>query len=534
MDIQWQSSVRKTIEDGQAVLGIELGSTRIKAVLIDSTGAILGVGVHSWESELVDGFWTYSIEDVLGGLQASYLDLKTNVSESLGVVIRRLKFAGISAMMHGYLAFDADDQLLTPFRTWRNTTTGVAAAGLSELFQQNIPQRWSIAHLYQAMLNGEEHVDRIAFLTTLAGYVHWKLTGERVLGVGDASGMFPIAADGLSYDQRCLDLFAERASEYSWDLASILPRIETAGRQAGALSVDGAALLDPSGDLEAGAIFCPPEGDAGTGMVATHSVAQRTGNISVGTSVFGMIVLEKALSGVYEAVDIVTTPHGKPVAMIHCNNGTSDLDAWLQLFAAATRQSAPGGEISNVYDALLPLALDGDRDADGIVPFNFVSGEPVLGLSAGVPLLLRQPDSRLTLANFFRSHLMSMFATLAIGIELLKTNEDVAVDHFVAHGGIFKTKDVAQVILAAALESEVRVNLSASEGGAWGIALLANFVGRPESETLDNYLDRAVFTNENPAVVLPSEADCEGYARFLENYRGALSVQPAAIDLVQR
>lgn len=523
------------ISQGEVSLGIELGSTRIKAVLINVESKILAVGSHTWENSLIDGVWTYSLEDVEAGVQAAFADLQRNVEGRYGVRITNLKTVGVSAMMHGYLAFDADDQLLVPFRTWRNTMTEAAAEELSELFGMNIPQRWSVAHYYQAVLNGESHVSRVSFLTTLAGYVHWKLTGIRALGVGDASGMFPIGVDG-NYDQDMARLFDERLAQRTGkastaSVLSLLPPVLSAGQAAGELSPAGARYLDPSGELQPGALACPPEGDAGTGMVATNAVTAHTGNVSVGTSVFAMVVLDQPLAKSHLEIDVVATPDGKPVAMVHCNNGTTELDEWVGVFREFASMVGVDVATSDLYDMLYKQALGGATDADGVVAFNYLSGEPITGTSAGMPMYVRELDSRLTLSHFIRAQLMGVFATLRLGMDILTVNEGVVVTELVAHGGVFKTPKVAQSILAAALDIPITVREGAGEGGAWGIAVLANYL-RDEFRdlTLSDYLE-GVFADNDESVRRPVSADVEGFDGFLANYRRAL---PAQRMLTQR
>ncbi|MBP3648216.1 MAG: FGGY-family carbohydrate kinase, partial [Clostridia bacterium] len=483
------------ISEGKAVLGMELGSTRIKAVLIGADHTPIAMGDHGWENRLENGVWTYHLEDVWTGVQDAYAKLAADVKEKYGVTLTKLSGIGVSAMMHGYLPFDKDDQQLAEFRTWRNTMTEQAAAELTELFGFNIPQRWSIAHLDQAILNGEAHVSQIAHLTTLAGYLHWQLTGQKVLGVGEASGMFPINDETGKYDQRMMAAYNQRlaAKGISWKLEDILPGVLDAGEDAGVLTEKGAKLLDPTGTLQAGALVCPPEGDAGTGMVATNSVAVRTGNVSAGTSVFAMIVLEKSLSKVYPEIDMVTTPTGKPVAMVHCNNCTSDINAWagmLHGFAAAAGKEVSMGD---VYVTLFNAAMEGDKDCDGIINYNYFSGEPVTGLEEGRPMMVRMPDSKLTFANFARSLVYGAIVSLKLGMDIL-TAEKVQIDSLLGHGGFFKTPGVGQKLMAAALGTPVSVMETAGEGGPWGMALLAAYrVNREEGETLDAYLNNKVF-----------------------------------------
>lgn len=525
---------------GRTTLGIELGSTRIKAVLIGPDHAPLAVGSHDWENQLVDRLWTYSLDAVWAGVQQSVAALTDDVRRRHGVEPAGVGALGVSAMMHGYLAFDADGALLTPFRTWRNTNTGRAAVRLSAEFGCNIPHRWSIAHLYQAILDGEEHVGRLDHLTTLAGYVHWQLTGEKVLGIGDASGMVPIdtsTVDGATggYDATILTRFDELAAEAGVELtlADLLPAIAVAGRPAGTLTEAGAALLDPTGRLRPGIPLCPPEGDAGTGMVATNSVAPRTGNVSAGTSIFAMVVLERELDRVHRELDLVTTPAGDPVAMVHCNNGASELDAWAGLFAEFARALGAEVDASTVFETLFTTALDGARDGGGMLAYNYLSGEPITGLEEGRPLFLRSPDSRLSLSTFMRTHLYSSLATLRIGMDVLQKTEGVRLDRMFAHGGLFRTEGVAQRFLAAAIDTPVSVGDVAAEGGAWGIAVLAAFATRPApGQSLAEYLDTTVFAGTSLRTVEPDPADVEGFDAFMQRYVAALPVERAAVEHV--
>ena len=528
-----QNDTQKAIASGKTVLGIELGSTRIKAVLIGEDHTPIASGSHEWENRYENGVWTYSIEDVWTGLQESYRNLARDVFEKYNTPLQAIGAIGFSAMMHGYMAFDQDGKLLVPFRTWRNTMTGQASEQLTDLFQFNIPQRWSIAHLDQAILNKEAHVKNISHLTTLAGYVHWKLTGQKVLGVGEASGMFPIDSKTNDYEKHMLDQFNQRlaAENISWKLQDILPKVLVAGDAAGVLTEEGAKLLDPTGKLPAGIALCPPEGDAGTGMVATNSVAARTGNVSAGTSVFAMIVLEKALSKLYPEIDMVTTPTGKPVAMVHSNNCTSDLNAWVELFREFT--DALGVEISQsrLFEMLYQKALTGDADAGGLLAYNYLSGEHITHLEQGRPLLVRTPESRFTLANFMRVHLFSSLGALKIGMDILFEQEKVQIDQLLGHGGFFKTKEVGQKIMAAAMNVPVSVMETAGEGGAWGIALLASYMlNKTANEPLEAYLSSKVFAGENGATIAPAQTDVAGFAAFMERYKRGLVIERAAVD----
>jgi sugar (pentulose or hexulose) kinase len=530
-----RNEIQKAIESGKTVLGIELGSTRIKAVLIGEDHKPLASGSHEWENRFENGVWTYSLEDVWKGLQESYRNLCNEVTEKYGGTLKTIGAIGFSAMMHGYMAFDKDDNQLVPFRTWRNTITAQASDQLTDLFQFNIPQRWSIAHLHQAILNKESHVRDIDHLTTLAGYVHWKLTGQKVLGVGEASGMFPIDSRTNDYDARMIELFNKqlKAENISWKLQDILPKVLLAGEEAGVLTEEGAKRLDPTGQLPAGIKLCPPEGDAGTGMVATNSVAERTGNVSAGTSVFAMIVLEKALSKLYPEIDMVTTPTGKPVAMVHSNNCTSDLNAWVDLFQEFTQ--ALGVEISesNLYEMLYQKALTGDADGGGLLAYNYLSGEHITHLEHGRPLFVRTPESRFTLANFMRVHLFSSLGALKIGLDILFEREKVKIDQILGHGGFFKTREVGQKIMAAAMNVPVSVMETAGEGGAWGIALLASYMlYKKKNEPLEAWLSDRVFAGKNGMTIAPDQKDVDGFRAFMERYKKGLVIERTAVDVL--
>jgi sugar (pentulose or hexulose) kinase len=527
-----QTDTQNAIESGKTALGIELGSTRIKAVLIGEDHAPIASGSHDWENRLENGVWTYSLESVWAGVQDAYRKLGGEVQAKYGVGLETIGAIGFSAMMHGYVPFDKNGKLLVPFRTWRNTITGQAAEKLTDLFQFNIPQRWSIAHLYQAILNKEPHVRDIHFQTTLAGYVHWKLTGQKVLGVGEASGMFPIDSTTNHYDKRLVELFNGllKAEGIPWTLGDILPKVLVAGDSAGALTEAGARQLDPTGQLKAGIPLCPPEGDAGTGMVATNAVAERTGNVSAGTSVFAMIVLERPLSKLYPEIDMVTTPTGKPVAMVHSNNCSSDLDAWVGLFREFT--GAIGVEIKtpHLYDVLLNQALVGDADCGGLLSYNYFSGEHITHLAEGRPLFVRKPESHFSLSNFMRTHLFSALGALSIGLDIF-TKENVKIDRVLGHGGFFKTKEVGQKIMAAAMNVPVSVMETAGEGGAWGIAVLANYsVGKAKNEPLEIYLSGKVFAGETGSTIAPDKRDVAGFAAFMERYKTGLNIERSAVD----
>ena len=523
--------IRAEIEAGATTLGIEFGSTRIKAVLDDADNEPVAVGTYDWENSFVDGHWTYGDAEIFDGLAGCFASLKAEVEARYGVVLRRVGALGISAMMHGYLAFDAEGKLLVPFRTWRDTTTGAASAELTELFRFHVPERWSVSHLYQAILDGEEHVSRVAFFTTLAGYVHWRLTGERVLSVGDASGMFPIDSATHGYDADMIAKFDGLVAErgMSWKVEDLLPRVLVAGERAGALTETGARLLDPAGELEAGCPLCPPEGDAGTGMIATNSVAPRTGNVSAGTSVFSMVVLEHALADAMRPeIDLVTTPAGDPVAMVHCNNCTSDINAWVDLLCDYSRAMGHAVEKGEVFTRLFNEALAGEKDAGGLVSVPFVSGETVMGVTHGYPVVLRETGARLTLANFMRMHIMAAFGALASGNEALR-EEGVGIDKLYGHGGIFKTPEVAQSLLAAALDAPVTVMETAGEGGAWGQAVAAAYMlHRAEGESLADYLAAHVFGSVGSVTLEPDDADVAGYRVFLERFTRANEAEKAA------
>ncbi|MBX9244593.1 ATPase [Actinotalea ferrariae] len=521
---------RAAIADGLTSLGIELGSTRIKACLVGPDGEVLATGSHDWENQFVDRMWTYALDDVWSGLQGCVAALRDDAERRHGVRPSTVGALGVSAMMHGYLAFDADGELLVPFRTWRNTTTERAATELTEVLGYNIPLRWSVAHLYQAILDDEPHVPRIAHLTTLAGYVHWRLTGRTVLGVGDASGMFPIDPATRRYDADMLARFDELvgARRPGLRLEPLLPEVLVAGQEAGSLTEEGAALLDPTGTLRAGVPLCPPEGDAGTGMVATNAVARRTGNVSVGTSIFAMVVLEKPLERVHHELDVVTTPAGDLVAMVHCNNGASELGAWAEVFGRFAAVLGHPAEPDAVFSALLGESLHGDADGGGLLAYNYLSGEPITGMAEGRPLIVRTPGSRLTLANVVRTQVYGAFATLSLGMRVL-AGEGVEIDTLFAHGGMFRTAGVAQRLLAAAVGAPVAVARTASEGGPWGMAVLAGYL-RAADQDLGEYLDTHVFADATVDVAEPDPADVEGFTAFLERYVEGLAIERAATE----
>lgn len=525
--------VRKQIEDGRTVLGIELGSTRIKAVLAAEDNTPVAGGAHDWENRLENGIWTYSLDDVWSGLQDCYKDLAEDVKKQYGVELQKIGAIGFSAMMHGYMAFDEKGELLVPFRTWRNTITGQASEKLTEVFNYHIPQRWSIAHLYQAVLNGEEHVPSVRFFTTLAGYVHWKLTGEKVLGVGEASGMFPIDIGTGDFNDKMIAQFDGLVADkkFPWKLREIMPKVLTAGDAAGTLTAEGAALLDPTGKLQAGVPFCPPEGDAGTGMAATNSVAQRTGNVSAGTSVFAMIVLEKELKKVYDAIDLVTTPDGSLVAMVHCNNCTSDLNAWVGIFKEFAESMGMKVDMNELFGTLYRKALEGDADCGGLLAYNYFSGEHITGFEEGRPLFVRTPSDNFNLANFMRVHLFTALGALKTGLDILLKEEGVQVDEMLGHGGLFKTKGVGQRIMAAAINASVSVMETAGEGGAWGMALLASYMlHKEDGEALPAFLEEKVFAGQKGTKETPCKEDVVGFDKFMERYAKGLAIERAAVE----
>ncbi len=530
------SDVKNTIISGKAVLGIEFGSTRIKAVLVDENNTPIASGAHDWENRLENGIWTYTLEDIWTGLQDCYKKMTEDVQKQYGVAVEKLGAIGFSAMMHGYLAFDRAGELLVPFRTWRNTITQEASEALTEAFQFHIPQRWSIAHLYQAILNGEAHVPDVDFITTLDGYIHWQLTGEKVLGVGSASGMFPIDSDTKDYYASMIRKFDELVAPkgFPWKVADLLPKVLVAGDNAGTLTAEGAKKLDPTGTLQAGCPLCPPEGDAGTGMAATNSVKQRTGNVSAGTSVFAMIVLEKALEKVHEEIDMVTTPSGDAVAMVHCNNCTSDLNAWVNIFKEFAESFGMDVDMDQLFGTLYHKALEGDKDCGGLLAYNYFSGEHITGFEEGRPMFVRTPDSRFNLANFMRANLYTSLGALKVGLDILMKEEKVAVDRITGHGGLFKTKGVGQSILAGAMDATVSVMMTAGEGGAWGIALLASYmIQKDAGETLEDYLQQKVFGGDEGEKMDPNPEDVKGFDEFICRYRAGFPIERAAVDCLK-
>lgn len=525
-------NIKNAIAAGKTALGIEFGSTRIKAVLVDENNTPIASGSHEWENRLENGVWTYTLEDIWTGLQDCYADMSNDVHKKYGTELTTIGAIGFSAMMHGYMAFDENKKLLVPFRTWRNAMTADAADELTKLFNFNIPQRWSVAHLYQAVLNGEEHVSSIKYQTTLAGYIHWMLSGEFVLGVGEASGMFPIDSSAKNYNEKMLSQFSEIESVKAqpWNIRDILPKVLTAGENAGVLTEEGAKLLDVSGKLKPGIALCPPEGDAGTGMVATNSITKCTGNVSAGTSVFAMVVLEKALKNAYPEIDVVTTPVGDDVAMVHVNTCTSDLNAWVNIFREFAAEA--GFEISTqeLYSTLYKKALEGDADCGGLLAYNYFSGENITGMSEGRPLFVRTPDSNFNLANMMRTHLYSALGTLKLGMDIL-AKENVRIDKMFGHGGLFKTKDVGQKFMAAAINSPVSLMETAGEGGAWGIAVLASYMKtKADGETLTDFLNGKVFADGSVYTLEPDAKDVEGFNAFAKRYAAGLPIERAAVE----
>ena len=525
--------MNEIIKNGKTALGIELGSTRIKAVLIDLDGNVLAVGFHDWENSLVDGVWTYSQDEIFKGVKNAYADLKKKVADQYGETLTTIGAMGISAMMHGYLAFDKDMNLLAPFQTWRNSNTGAAADKLTELFDFNIPLRWTISHIYQRILDKAEHVKNIAYVTTLDSYVHYLLTGEKVTGIGDASGIFPIDSEKMDYDQVMVDKFDEliAGEDVPFKLRDILPKVLLAGQNAGTLTASGAAFLDEGGDLKEGVPVCPPEGDAGTGMTATNSVGVRTGNVSAGTSTFAMLVMEKKLSKVYREIDMVTTPTGYPVAMAHANNGTSDLNAWVSLFGEFAKLMGFEADPGDLYSKLYTNSLEGDADCGGVLSYGYFSGEGITNMTEGRPLVIRQPDAKFTLANFMRSHLYTSLGAVKMGLDILFKQEGAKCDRMMGHGGFFKTPVVGQRYLAAAVNAPVTVMETAGEGGPWGMALLAAYMLEDTAnETLDEYLDKKIFASLKGSVIEPVASDVEGFEKFMEGYRAGLAVERAAVE----
>lgn len=528
-----KAQIKEYIEKNSTYLGIELGSTRIKAVLIAPNHETIASSDYSWENVYENGYWTYHMEDVWTGLQTAFADLCKNVKNEYGVTLKSVASIGFSAMMHGYIPLNKDGQLLAPFRTWRNTTTSESASKLTKLFNFNIPLRWSIAHLYQAMLNGEEHVKDIDYITTLSGYIHYCLTGEKVLGIGDASGMFPIDSDKCDYNSKMLAEFDNISGDMPWKIKDILPKVLCAGENAGFLTEKGAKLLDPTGNLQAGIPFAAPEGDAGTGMVATNAVAVKTGNVSAGTSIFAMIVLEHELSKVYEEIDMVTTPTGKPVAMVHCNNCTNEINAWANVFKEFLVSIGQNPDMNQIFTSMFTESLNADTDAGGLLLYNYLSGEPITNLTDGRPLLVRKPESKLNFANFMKSQLYSALATLKLGMDIL-TNENVTIEKLLGHGGYFKTPVVGQKLMAAATNTPVSVMESASEGGPWGMALLSAYlVQKSQGQSLEDYLNNSVFADKPVTTIEPDENDISGFEEFMKNYVAGLEIEKTAVNYLK-
>lgn len=525
-------STSDLIKEGKTALGIEFGSTRIKAILVDLSGNTLAEGSHTWENSLVDGVWTYSLDEIHQGLRSCYSAMREDVEKKYDTKLTTVGAIGISAMMHGYMAFDRDGNLLTPFQTWRNSNTQQAADELTNLFGFNIPLRWTIAHLYQRILDQEDHVAKIDFVTTLDSYIHWKLTGNKVTGIGDASGIFPIDSETLDYDATLLEKFNTliRDKAYLWATKDVLPKVLVAGENAGTLTAEGAALLDETGTLRSGIPMCPPEGDAGTGMVATNSVAPRTGNLSAGTSTFAMLVLEKPLAKLHREIDMVTTPSGFPVAMAHANNGTSDLNAWVNLFAEYDKLMGRTVDMNEIYKQLELNSLNGDPDCGGLLTYGYYSGEGITMLNEGRPLFARTPDSSFTLANFMRAHMYSSFAAVKLGLDILLKEEHVKVDRILGHGGLFTVKGVAQRYLAAAVNTPITVMDTASQGGPWGMAVLAAYMlQHGNGETLEDYLEKKIFAVQAGTTIRPDAGEAEGYEKFTAHYKSGLEAEKAAI-----
>lgn len=525
-----------SIDLKKCYLGIEFGSTRIKAVLVNDSHEVVATGDHAWENKLENGLWTYSKDDIWGGLHDCYAKLRANVKERYGVEITTLGALGFSGMMHGYLAFDKNKELLVPFRTWRNSNTNKASAELTEIFQFNIPERWSISHLYHCIKEGEAHVKDVDFFTTLSGYIHWALSGERVLGIGDAVGMFPIDPETMDYDETMLQKFADLIKDkgFSWKLKDLLPKVLVAGQNAGVLTEEGAKLLDPSGTLKPGIPMCPPEGDAGTGMVATNAVAARTGNVSAGTSIFAMVVLEHGLNKLHRELDMVTTPDGLPVAMVHANNCTSDLNAWVNLFGEFAKLTGSNLSADELYGSLYRHALDGDSDCGGLLSLGYLSGEFITGFEEGRPLMVRTPHSKFNLANFMRTHLYTSLGAIKIGMDILLKDEGVKIDRLLGHGGLFKTEGVAQSFMASAINVPVSVMKTAGEGGPWGEAVLASYlVNKEANESLSDFLDKKVFMDNIGSTLNPVKEDVDGYEKFIERYKQGLAIEAAAVSALK-
>lgn len=526
---------KELIINGKTALGIELGSTRIKGVLIDYQGNVLAIGIHDWENSFVDNIWTYSLDEIHRGIRHCYSSLREEVEKKYDVVLKDIGAIGVSAMMHGYMALDKEGVQIAPFQTWRNTNTQKAADELTELFDFNIPLRWTVAHLYQRILDGEEHVKNLDYVSTLSGYIHWKLTGQRVIGIGDAAGMFPIDSDTCDYDETMINKMDAllKPYGYTWKIRDIFPKVLVAGENAGILTEEGARFLDETGSLKAGIPLCPPEGDAGTGMTATNSVAPRTGNVSAGTSTFAMIVLEKKLSKVYREIDMVTTPTGFPCAMSHANNGTSDLNAWVGLFGEFCELMGVQADVGTLFEKLYTRSLEGDKDCGGLLAYGYYSGENITMINEGRLAFLRTAESRFNLANFMKVHLYTSLGAVKMGLDILMEDEKVKVDRITGHGGFFKTKGVGQRYLAAAVGAPVTVMDTASEGGAWGIALLAAFLAdKKEGEKLEDYLETRIFKELSGETLVPYKDDVEGFDVFMERYKKGLSIEKQAIEVM--
>ncbi len=527
-------TAKNSILSGDIFLGIELGSTRIKGILIDSTGTPIASGEHDWENQLIDGVWTYSLDDVWAGISDCYASLKADVQEKYSLTLTKIKTIGVSAMMHGYVVLDENDELLVPFRTWRNTMTHEASEKLTELFNFNIPQRWTIAHLYNAILKNETHIPAISKMNSLAGYVHYILTGNFVSGIGDASGIFPTDAETNDYDNSMVNAFDAilASKKIGYKTLDILPKVLVAGDNAGTITKTGAKLLDPSGDLLSGSLMCPPEGDAGTGMVATNSITKRTGNVSAGTSVFAMVVLEKALSKVYSEVDMVTTPTGAPVAMVHCNNCTTDINAWANIFKQFAKEIGVDINLGKILDTIFTSADSSDKNCSGMVNCNYYSGEHLTGFEIGRPLFARLPDSNFTFANFARSNIYSALSTLKLGMDILFINESVKLDKLLGHGGFFKS-EFGQKAMANAINVPVSVMSTATEGGAWGMAILASYAANENNVlAFDDYLNEVIFNGSDVKTIIPNEADVNGFNEYIESYKAMLKIEKTAIEVM--
>lgn len=530
------NQVKAKIVAGQVALGIELGSTRIKAVLVTDDFQTVASGDFTWENELVNNIWTYPVDKIWAGIQTSYTAMANDVADHYHVALKKIGSIGISAMMHGYMPFDKEGNLLVPFRTWRNNITEQAADELTKLFNFNVPQRWSIAHLYQAILNQEDHVKDVDFITTLAGYVHWKLSGEKILGIGDASGVFPIDDATKGYDTKMIDLFNQQKSvrQYNWSLIDVLPAIKLAGEQAGTLSAEGAKLLDKSGQLEAGSVMAAPEGDAGTGMVSTNAVRTRTGNISAGTSAFSMVVLDQPMANVHRDIDMVTTPSGEPVAMVHTNNCSSDINAWVGLFGEFAKEIGVDLKPNDLYGALFNSTKRAEDNAGGILSYAYLSGENITKMPEGRPMVVRTPNSRFNLPNFIKTHLYSAFAPLKIGNDILANEEHIKADGFIAQGGLFKTPIIGQQVLADALDTPITVMSNAGEGGPWGMAVLALYAEDNHNQNLADYLDQEVFADAQGTTIKPDAAGVAGCNEFIEAYKQGLNVELAAVNAIKQ